>query len=71
MELKLLFVEMVEMCCGRKSSWGYVLVACVVMIVGSELVEASVVVVTELLETSEMMQNNAEALDKKITSFSV
>ena len=36
-----------------------------------ELVEASVVVVTELLETSEMMQNNAEALDKKITSFSV
>ena len=36
-----------------------------------ELVEASVVVVTELLETSEMMQNNAEALDKKITSFNV
>ena len=36
-----------------------------------ELVEASVVVVTELLETSEMMQNNAEELDKKITSFSV
>ncbi|CAI2307267.1 TPA: methyl-accepting chemotaxis protein [Vibrio parahaemolyticus] len=36
-----------------------------------ELVEASVVVVTELLETSEMMQNNAEELDKKIKSFSV
>ncbi len=31
-----------------------------------ELVEASVVVVTELLETSEMMQSNAEELDKKI-----
>ncbi len=36
-----------------------------------ELVEASVVVVTELLETSEMMQSNAEGLDKKIKSFSV
>ncbi|EOV3405398.1 methyl-accepting chemotaxis protein [Vibrio parahaemolyticus] len=36
-----------------------------------ELVEASVVVVTELLETSEMMQGNAEELDKKIKSFSV
>ncbi|HCG9202035.1 TPA: methyl-accepting chemotaxis protein [Vibrio parahaemolyticus] len=36
-----------------------------------ELVDASVVVVTELLETSEMMQSNAEELDKKIKSFSV
>ncbi|MCA0935332.1 methyl-accepting chemotaxis protein [Vibrio alginolyticus] len=36
-----------------------------------ELVEASVVVVTELLETSETMQNNAEELDKKIKSFNV
>ncbi|EHJ9982541.1 methyl-accepting chemotaxis protein [Vibrio parahaemolyticus] len=36
-----------------------------------ELVKASVVVVTELLETSEMMQSNAEELDKKIKSFSV
>lgn len=36
-----------------------------------ELVEASVVVVSELLETSEMMQSNAEALDKKIKSFKV
>ncbi|EJG1642485.1 methyl-accepting chemotaxis protein [Vibrio parahaemolyticus] len=36
-----------------------------------ELVEASVVVVTELLETSEMMQSNAEELDKKIKSFCV
>ncbi|YCO03303.1 methyl-accepting chemotaxis protein [Vibrio sp. VNB-15] len=36
-----------------------------------ELVEASVVVVTELLETSEMMQSNAEELDKKIKSFQV
>ncbi|HHC6703159.1 TPA: methyl-accepting chemotaxis protein [Vibrio parahaemolyticus] len=36
-----------------------------------ELVEASLVVVTELLETSEMMQSNAEELDKKIKSFSV
>ncbi|MGP8307077.1 methyl-accepting chemotaxis protein [Vibrio sp. YIC-376] len=36
-----------------------------------ELVEASVVVVTELLETSETMQNNAEELDKKIKLFSV
>ncbi len=36
-----------------------------------ELVEASVVVVTELLETSEMMQSNAEELDKKIKSFSI
>ncbi|WP_180920676.1 methyl-accepting chemotaxis protein [Vibrio parahaemolyticus] len=36
-----------------------------------ELVEASVVVVTELLDTSEMMQSNAEELDKKIKLFSV
>ncbi|MDV5034423.1 MULTISPECIES: methyl-accepting chemotaxis protein [Vibrio] len=36
-----------------------------------ELVEASVVVMTELLETSEMMQNNAGELDKKIKSFQV
>ncbi|MFC5078650.1 Methyl-accepting chemotaxis protein PctC [Vibrio thalassae] len=36
-----------------------------------ELVEASVVVVTELLETSEMMQNNAAELDGKIQSFKV
>jgi methyl-accepting chemotaxis protein len=36
-----------------------------------ELVEASVTVVTELLETSEMMQNNAEQLDEKIQSFQI
>ncbi|MCJ2377984.1 methyl-accepting chemotaxis protein [Vibrio sp. ZSDZ34] len=36
-----------------------------------ELVEASVVVVTELLETSEIMQSNAEELDGKIQSFKV
>ncbi|WP_070972401.1 methyl-accepting chemotaxis protein [Vibrio sonorensis] len=36
-----------------------------------ELVEASVTVVTELLETSEIMQSNAEELDKKISSFDV
>ncbi|MBR9873899.1 methyl-accepting chemotaxis protein [Vibrio sp. J1-1] len=36
-----------------------------------ELVEASVIVVTELLETSETMQSNAGELDKKIKSFSV
>ncbi|QXO17797.1 MULTISPECIES: methyl-accepting chemotaxis protein [Vibrio] len=36
-----------------------------------ELVEASVTVVSELLETSELMQNNAEALDRKITVFKV
>jgi methyl-accepting chemotaxis protein len=36
-----------------------------------ELVEASVVVVTELLETSEIMQGNAEELDGKIQSFKV
>ncbi|MFN3018489.1 methyl-accepting chemotaxis protein [Vibrio coralliilyticus] len=36
-----------------------------------ELVEASVTVVSELLETSEIMQKNAEALDAKITSFKV
>nr|WP_321278841.1 methyl-accepting chemotaxis protein [uncultured Vibrio sp.] len=36
-----------------------------------ELVEASVIVVTELLETSETMQSNAEELEKKIKSFSV
>ena len=36
-----------------------------------ELVEASVVVVGELLETSEVMQNNAEELDKKIQSFKI
>ncbi|UUM31037.1 methyl-accepting chemotaxis protein [Vibrio japonicus] len=35
------------------------------------LVEASVTVVSELLETSELMQKNAEELDKKITSFNV
>ncbi|MCG3729942.1 methyl-accepting chemotaxis protein [Vibrio cincinnatiensis] len=36
-----------------------------------ELVEASVTVVSELLETSEIMQNNAEELDSKITVFKV
>ncbi|WP_367988208.1 methyl-accepting chemotaxis protein [Vibrio sp. NTOU-M3] len=36
-----------------------------------ELVEASVTVVSELLETSEIMQQNAEELDKKITSFKI
>ncbi|UAB70803.1 methyl-accepting chemotaxis protein [Vibrio sp. SCSIO 43132] len=36
-----------------------------------ELVEASVVVVGELLETSEIMQTNAEELDGKIQSFNV
>lgn len=36
-----------------------------------ELVEASVTVVSELLETSEIMQQNAEELDQKITSFKV
>ncbi|CAH8197243.1 methyl-accepting chemotaxis protein [Vibrio aestuarianus] len=36
-----------------------------------ELVEASVTVVGELLETSEIMQNNAEELDRKITLFKV
>ncbi|WP_194437436.1 methyl-accepting chemotaxis protein [Vibrio fluminensis] len=36
-----------------------------------ELVEASVTVVSELLETSEIMQRNAEELDKKITAFKV
>ncbi|RJX70482.1 methyl-accepting chemotaxis protein [Vibrio sinensis] len=36
-----------------------------------ELVEASVVVVSELLETSEMMQKNAEELDEKITAIRV
>ncbi|NOH55301.1 methyl-accepting chemotaxis protein [Vibrio coralliilyticus] len=36
-----------------------------------ELVEASVTVVSELLETSEIMQKNAEGLDAKITSFKV
>lgn len=36
-----------------------------------ELVEASVTVVGELLETSEVMQNNAEELDRKITLFKV
>ncbi|ASA56241.1 methyl-accepting chemotaxis protein [Vibrio gazogenes] len=36
-----------------------------------ELVEASVSVVGELLETSEIMQNNAGELDQKITSFKV
>lgn len=36
-----------------------------------ELVEASVTVVGELLETSEIMQNNAEELDRKITVFKV
>lgn len=36
-----------------------------------ELVEASVTVVSELLETSEIMQQNAEELDKKISAFRV
>lgn len=36
-----------------------------------ELVEASVVVVSELLETSEMMESNAQDLDSKIKSFKV
>jgi methyl-accepting chemotaxis protein len=36
-----------------------------------ELVEASVTVVTELLETSEIMQSNAEELDGKICLFKV
>ncbi|MCG3723372.1 methyl-accepting chemotaxis protein [Vibrio cincinnatiensis] len=36
-----------------------------------ELVEASVTVVSELLETSEIMQRNAEELDSKITVFKV
>ncbi|MFA0084172.1 methyl-accepting chemotaxis protein [Vibrio sp. E150_011] len=36
-----------------------------------ELVEASVVVVTELLETSEMMESNASELDSKIRLFKV
>ncbi len=36
-----------------------------------ELVQASVVVVGELLETSEIMQSNAEELDGKIQSFNV
>ncbi|MGC9553546.1 methyl-accepting chemotaxis protein, partial [Vibrio metoecus] len=36
-----------------------------------ELVEGSVTVMTELLETSEIMQNNAEELDRKITAFRV
>jgi methyl-accepting chemotaxis protein len=36
-----------------------------------ELVEASVTVVGELLETSEIMQGNAEELDGKISSFKV
>lgn len=36
-----------------------------------ELVEASVTVVTELLEISESMQENAESLDKKINTFVV
>ncbi|WP_428773005.1 methyl-accepting chemotaxis protein [Vibrio sp.] len=35
------------------------------------LVEVSVTVITELLETSELMQNNAHELDKKITSFKI
>lgn len=36
-----------------------------------ELVEASVIVVTELLETSETMQANATELDAKIQSFKI
>jgi len=36
-----------------------------------ELVEASVTVVTELLETAEIMQANAQELDSKITGFNV
>ncbi len=35
------------------------------------LVEGSVTVMTELLETSEIMQSNAEELDRKITAFRV
>ncbi len=36
-----------------------------------ELVEGSVTVVTELLETAEMMQENAQQLDSKMTEFRV
>ncbi|MDC0610664.1 methyl-accepting chemotaxis protein [Vibrio sp.] len=36
-----------------------------------ELVEASVIVVTELLETSEVMQTNAQELDSKINAFRI
>ena len=36
-----------------------------------ELVEASVSVVSELLETSEEMQQNANELDEKINAFQV
>ena len=36
-----------------------------------ELVQASVTVVSELLETSEIMQKNAEELDAKISAFKV
>jgi len=36
-----------------------------------ELVEGSVTVMSELLETSEIMQTNAEELDSKITTFRV
>lgn len=36
-----------------------------------ELVEASVLVVTELLETSEIMQTNAEELDEKLKLFEI
>ncbi|MDK9760165.1 methyl-accepting chemotaxis protein, partial [Vibrio sp. D173a] len=36
-----------------------------------ELVEASVTVVSELHETSQIMQNNAEELDGKIKQFKV
>lgn len=34
-----------------------------------ELVEGSVTVMTELLETSEIMQSNAEELDRKLPHF--
>ena len=36
-----------------------------------ELVEASVVVVGELLETSQLMETNAQELDGKIKQFKV
>lgn len=36
-----------------------------------ELVEASVEVVTELLETAQMMENNVAELDQKISSFKI
>jgi methyl-accepting chemotaxis protein len=36
-----------------------------------ELVEGSVTVVSELLETSEEMQRNAEELDNKVQLFKI